>query len=441
MAPGLKEILEYAETPQSVLLLGKRCHTLYNPRIPVRAPERNAMIQKIRVESFKSLVQLELELGRVNVLVGANGSGKSNILEAFGILGAAAGGRVDDEALLRRGVRPGVPALYKSAFEKTRGAPHLSFGAFTEEGGAYEVTLWNPLDDPSPAWRFKTETLRQSPTGDNNEKVFSRSVREKENQEQGMAALKTFELDVDDPALLLINLLRNYSIHNPNTPTLRGLVPDLQSREPLGLAGGRLPEALDEILKIAPKNGPELASALAEAGDLIDWARTFAAAPAVGLPLSPSAARSQLVVQFEDRFMNKESRLLTGYDASEGALYILYYAVLALHPKAPAFLAIDNIDQALNPRLAARLMGALCRWVLGSNKKRQWVATTHNAAALDGLPLDRDDVRLFVVERNSRGYTEARRIDLQAALLARPDETWTLSRMWTAGLIGGLPNV
>lgn len=400
------------------------------------------MIRKIRVESFKSLVQLELELGRVNVLVGANGSGKSNILEAFGILGAAAAGRVDDEALLRRGVRPGVPALYKSAFEKTRGAPHLSFGAFTEEGGSYEVTLWNPLEDPSPAWRFKTETLRQSATGDKTEKVFSRSVREKENQEQGMAALKTFDLDVDDPALLLINLLRSYNIYNPNTPTLRGLVPDLQSREPLGLAGGRLPEALDELMKTAQRNGPELAMALREeAGELIDWARSFAPAQAGGLPLSPSAARSQLVVQFEDRFMNKDSRLLTGYDASEGALYILYYAALALHPKAPAFLAVDNIDQALNPRLASRLMNALCRWILGSTKKKQWVATTHNAAALDGLPLDCDDVRLFVVERNSRGHTEARRIDLRAAQLARPDESWTLSRMWTAGLIGGLPNV
>ncbi len=33
------------------------------------------MIKKIRVESFKSLVNLELELGRVNVLIGANGSG------------------------------------------------------------------------------------------------------------------------------------------------------------------------------------------------------------------------------------------------------------------------------------------------------------------------------------------------------------------------------
>ena len=74
------------------------------------------MIRNLRIERFKSLVRLELELGRINVFVGANGSGKSNLLEAVGILGSAAFGRVDDETLLRRGVRPGVPSLYKTAF-------------------------------------------------------------------------------------------------------------------------------------------------------------------------------------------------------------------------------------------------------------------------------------------------------------------------------------
>ena len=42
---------------------------------------------------------MTLELGRVNCLIGANGVGKSNILEAIGVLGAAANGVVDDEAL------------------------------------------------------------------------------------------------------------------------------------------------------------------------------------------------------------------------------------------------------------------------------------------------------------------------------------------------------
>ncbi len=55
------------------------------------------MLKSFKVESFKSLENVEVELGRVNVFIGANGSGKSNLLEAIGVLGAAANGRVDDE--------------------------------------------------------------------------------------------------------------------------------------------------------------------------------------------------------------------------------------------------------------------------------------------------------------------------------------------------------
>ena len=114
------------------------------------------MITSISIERFKSLVDETIELGRVNLFVGANGSGKSNILEAVGVLGAAASGRVDDETLIWRGVRPGVPKLYKSAFKLTN-VPHIHLSARTERATEYDVTLWNPPRDPSPAWNFKTE--------------------------------------------------------------------------------------------------------------------------------------------------------------------------------------------------------------------------------------------------------------------------------------------
>lgn len=74
------------------------------------------MIKKIVVESFKSLERVEVELGILNVFVGANGSGKSNFLEAIGVFSAAAGNSVTDQTLLQRGVRPGVPRRYTSAF-------------------------------------------------------------------------------------------------------------------------------------------------------------------------------------------------------------------------------------------------------------------------------------------------------------------------------------
>jgi len=38
------------------------------------------MITKLTIEFFKSLEKLDLDLGQINVLVGANGSGKSNLL-------------------------------------------------------------------------------------------------------------------------------------------------------------------------------------------------------------------------------------------------------------------------------------------------------------------------------------------------------------------------
>lgn len=78
------------------------------------------MITKISIKSFKSIENIEIELGHINVFVGANGSGKSNLLEAIGVLSAAADGKVTDQTLLQRGVRPGVPKLYKSAFPSVK---------------------------------------------------------------------------------------------------------------------------------------------------------------------------------------------------------------------------------------------------------------------------------------------------------------------------------
>jgi predicted ATPase len=173
--------------------------------------------------------------------------------------------------------------------------------------------------------------------------------------------------------------------------------------------------------------------------ELIDWASKVGTVASVDRDLSPSAARTRLVVEFQDKFIQDRHRWLTGYDASEGALYVLYFGVLALHPRTPKCIAIDNVDQALNPRLATRLMGALCRWT-AKDARRQWIVTSHNPAVLDGLDLTDPEVRLFTVDRNSKGHTSVHHIDLATALRKRPKD-WTLSRMWVSGKLGGVPNV
>lgn len=46
-------------------------------------------IKKLVFKNFKTLEEVSFEPGRVNVFIGANGSGKTTILEAIGLLCAA----------------------------------------------------------------------------------------------------------------------------------------------------------------------------------------------------------------------------------------------------------------------------------------------------------------------------------------------------------------
>ena len=41
------------------------------------------MFKRLAIKNFKSIIDLTIELGRVNVFIGANGIGKSNVLEAI----------------------------------------------------------------------------------------------------------------------------------------------------------------------------------------------------------------------------------------------------------------------------------------------------------------------------------------------------------------------
>jgi hypothetical protein len=116
------------------------------------------MLSRFNVKGFKSLVDTSVELGTVNVFIGANGRGKSNILEAIGVMGAAVFGSVEPETLRYRGVRPGVPALYKSSFKGKPFRRVITLEATSGEA-VYRLTLDNPIESPTTRWRFSNEYL------------------------------------------------------------------------------------------------------------------------------------------------------------------------------------------------------------------------------------------------------------------------------------------
>lgn len=392
------------------------------------------MLKQIKVEAFKSLENVEIELGRVNVFIGANGSGKSNLLEAIGVLGAAANGRVDDEALLRRGVRPGLPVLYKSSFKGSRQPTEIRFSA-SNEGAAYTVGLFNPLDKPEPAWRIKTELLMEGKT-----KLVGRSQRLKIRLDPtaGYVALKAVELEADTPASRLLKELRQYAIYSPDTATLRGLDADPQSRDPVGLNGGRLAEAVNQVFTSHALSRVDIGDLTHSVLDLIGWASGLGASGPGTVPVSKNIPQPTLILRFRDRFMADSRNLLSGYDASEGALYVLFMTVLVHHREAPPVLAVDNFDHALNPRLAKALTRKLCEWT-SKRQERQLLLTSHNPLVLDGLPLRDDAIRLFTVERSNRGKTVVRRVEVDEKLLEMAEQGIPLSQQWVMGTLGGVP--
>lgn len=234
--------------------------------------------------------------------------------------------------------------------------------------------------------------------------------------------------------------LQEYAIYRPNTPTLRGIVPDVQSRRPVGLSGGQLAESFEFLRKHLESQGDVGDEIVDQVLELIDWVADVQTTSHGTSLISSKVPRTKLMLKFTDRFMNKTRNELTAYDASEGALYVLFSAVLCLVPHAPRIFAIDNFDQALNPRLLAKLTARLASWLEHNGPDRQLLFTAHNPAVLDGLDLTDSETRLFAVERNSNGLTVVRRIELSKKL-AKMNQQYPLSRLWMMGHLGAVPNV
>ena len=79
------------------------------------------MIEKIHIKNFKSLNDLDIDVGRINLFIGENGSGKSNLLEALVFVSASQSNKLDNEFLVSRGIRVTEPTLMRSAFEEKEG--------------------------------------------------------------------------------------------------------------------------------------------------------------------------------------------------------------------------------------------------------------------------------------------------------------------------------
>jgi predicted ATPase len=371
---------------------------------PQRIDGRGNMVKEIRIENYKSIQKLKFDLGRLTVLIGENGSGKSNILEAIALSSAAAGDKLDNEFLVSRGIRVTEPKFMRAAFERENVEAEIKIFLEWSDSAVYRVALQN---DNRPYSEWSDKWLTVQPEG-------GRDIMEN--------LKRYFDLSIFIKELLQPLGLHEFLIYSPENPALRTFEREGQI-QPLGING----EGLFKLLKVLSLESPEKLQAIKERLQLIDWFEDFE------IPKNLFDGEKQLRIR--DRYLALELADFDQKSANEGFLFLLFYFTLFISDETPKFFAVDNIDASLNPKLCSRLVKELAQ--LATECDKQAILTTHNPAVLDGLNLDDDMQRLFVVYRNKLGHTKVKRILKPEPLAGQ--EPVKLSEAFLRGYIGGLP--
>ncbi len=403
------------------------------------------MITEVKIKNFKSVQDLTLPLGRFNVLIGSNGSGKSNILEAIAFGGAASADKLDNEFLGSRGIRIANAQLMKSAFSKDNA---LSPVQLYFKNGSKEINFHiEEVDKPILKWVIKEKEdieegikfilerlLNQNSTtqisdvsSEYSDKVsglslYLNNIITNDNSAGIAKFLDSFMLKGNFSELVFkessYNVdLAQFIIYSPEISSLRKFEEE-SSIQPLGVKG----EGLFSVLQLFYENenyGTKTIEEIRQYLHVIEWFDDFEAI------FDKVSGRKSLVVK--DR--NIPDLSLNQTNVNEGFLFLLFYISLMISNETPAFFAIDNIEASFHPRLCEELIKNLVE--LAKKHNKQVILTTHNPFVLDGLDLNDPEQKLFVVHRNSDGETIADDIP--------PVKNVKLSEAWMRGYIGGQP--
>lgn len=386
------------------------------------------MIDKIEIKNYKSIVNLTLEPGRFNVIIGTNGCGKSNVLEAITMASAASSNRLDNANLQSRNVRITEPSFMMNAFEDSDGEikEEMPFIKITVEGDnrVWATNVFLAFNQKTKEWinlgsindsdkiRMALDKLQDN----GKELAFYQSVNNdiellEERQPELYQSLKKYL--IDKPAL------HSFLCYCPNENVLREMTSSITY--PLGSKGEGLFQYLKEISR---NNGHDLFVKINIGLRMLDWFD--------GMSVPDDLLSKEYKLTIADRYLNDSLHSFDLRSTNEGFLYLLFYLTLFNSEDTPQFFAVDNIETSFNPGLCQNLTKYLVKATKENNK--QVILTTHNPYVLDGLDLSDDEQRLFVCRRNIDGHTRIERVKYRA------DRKMSLSELWMSGLIGALPD-
>ena len=419
----------------------------------------NRMVKHLHIENFKSIAKLDLDLDRFNIFIGENGCGKSNILEAIALGAASSANQLKKEVLVSRGIRVTRPETMRAMFSSSNAKKSVNI-SFTlsqkaKNGLKSNINSGNNIisekiisfelqnrNKPYSDWFDKDKIDGMSEFSRYFMDVFFSSKEEAMDSNGNTSVeiskikdmIKELEIDESEKKFtkdflkrmfidtynksIYDDTLAGFAIYSPENSYLRKFE-DEERIQPLGNKG----EGLFKLLKVFSDEKKQTSlNTLKKYLKMIDWFDD--------IEIPGQAFGGEKIINLKDRFID-EQIFIQQHNANEGFLFLLFYLSLLISNDTPKFFAVDNVETSFNPKLCSEVIKVFNE--LSREKNKQVILTTHNPHILDGLNLEDNEQRLYVIRRNSNGETIAKRI--KPSRLSRK-----LSEAWMLGYIGGLPN-
>ena len=397
------------------------------------------MINTIHIKRFKSIMDLSLDLGRFNVIIGENGCGKTNVLEAISFAAAANQEQLSNDYIGGRIRFSSSDLLYPAFITNNDGTEKIIELSIHEKGKISSEILcvfseekgrWFSLADLQEKFKMaqflkKAITIpdvEQSladllSTNDSSIEKFKDDIDNLRFEEIKKGLSLAYQPLID--ATFKKEDLNNFQLYCPEESSLRRFDSEAQIT-PLGQKGEGLFRYLKEL---SLKKDVSFFDRLNKSLHNIDWY--------LGFKFPDNYFSNDFRVEIADKYINDSLHFFDQRSTNEGFLYLLFYYTLFYSKQTPSFFAIDNIESSLNPKLTTKLVSDLVR--ISKDNGKQVILTTHCPFVLDALDLWDDEIRLFVAKRNMDGYTQLKRIE------DKKGRTIKLSEVWMKGMIGALP--